>query len=154
VTITVWRLFKKRLRATAFTGDGARLYGGRWNSIGVSVVYASESRSLALLETLVHLGQRTALEHYLVSEIRIDSRRVKRLPDEDLPADWGSDPPSHSTQTIGDAWVADGASVGLWVPSTLVPGECNLLLNPQHPDFSTVELLEPEPFGLDPRLRS
>src|SRR5205814_1091186 len=85
VKIRAWRIFKPRHGASAFTGEGARRYGGRWNSKGVAVVYTAASCSLAALEMLVHLQNQQILKKYLVAEVSFDSRQVTRVDSARLP---------------------------------------------------------------------
>ena len=149
---TAWRIVKPHRVADAFSGDGARLFGGRWNSIGRSVVYAAESKALAALEILVHMGDDCLMDDYLCIPIRFDTRLARSLDLKSLPADWRKTPPTTSTQCLGDAWVSENLSAILDVPSVLIPGESNYLLNPRHPNFDKLKIGAPEPFEFDPRL--
>lgn len=148
-----WRIVKERYAASAFSGEGAALNGGRWNSHGVRVVYASATKSLAALELLVHLNP-PVFFRYRAYPIEFDDKLVEYLPRADLPPDWRSEPPAPSTQVIGDRWVRATRSVVLAVPSVLIRDEANYLLNPAHPDFRKVQIGESEEFALDPRLLS
>ena len=150
--VTAWRIVKPHRVAAAFSGEGARLFGGRWNAIGTPLVYAAESKSLAALEMLVHVDAAELLEAYLCIPVRFDRRLARALGFDSLPADWRAPLPPSSTQAIGDQWAASGVSAVLEVPSVLVPGESNYLLNPRHPSFSTLRIGAPEPFEFDPRL--
>jgi RES domain-containing protein len=152
VIISAWRIVKRKLAAQAFTGEGARVYGGRWNSPGIRVVYTSQSRALAALEILVHLESEEALEHYVMIEVRFNSVLVTSVEAFKLPADWQAEPAPLSLRSIGDGWVAAGVSAVLQVPSAIIPGESNFLLNPAHPDFSKLAFGKPSPFPFDPRL--
>lgn len=145
---------KARWADAAFDGDGARLYGGRWNSVGTRVAYASESAALAVLEVLVHLQSSAVLASYALVPVDVPAALVRALPPEALPPDWRTSPPPPSARAIGDAWVRDGSSVALWLPSAVVETERNLLLNPAHPDFAQVRVGEARPFALDARLRA
>lgn len=149
---TAWRIVKARHAATAFDGEGARRYGGRWNSPGVPLVYASESRSLSLLEVLAGLRSPGAVRGYSIIPATFDEGLVIDLLPPDLPDDWRRHPPPSATQWIGDEWAARKRSAVLRVPSALVPEECNYLLNPGHPDFSRIEVGEAVPVVIDPRL--
>jgi RES domain-containing protein len=148
-----WRIVKSHRAATAFDGEGARLYGGRWNSPGVPVVYCAGSVSLAVLELLVHLQRTAALTAYSLIALRFDEADVERLDRQRLPASWRDSPPPAATQAIGDGWLRANATPVLEVPSTVVPGESNFLVDPRHPGFTGLEIGSPEPFVLDPRLR-
>jgi RES domain-containing protein len=147
-----WRITKRRHARTAFSGEGARLYGGRWNRPGVPVVYVAESRSLAILEVLVHLDAPALLEKYVFLEADFDASLVIDLDRSSLPKNWQSDPVPEVIQAIGDRWIFSGDSTVLRVPSVLVPEESNFLLNPRHPDFAKIGISRPQAFRFDPRL--
>jgi RES domain-containing protein len=146
-----WRIVKTKHAPTAFTGEGAAKTGGRWNSRGVPIVYASSTQSLAALESLVHLNP-PVLFRYVAFHIRFDEALLETLSRKSLPADWSAQPPGSASQTIGDRWAQSARSAVLSVPSTIIPGEANYLLNPAHPDFRKIAIGEPEPFAFDPRL--
>jgi RES domain-containing protein len=148
---TAWRLTKTRYLPTAWNGEGARRTGGRWNSVGTAVVYASGTLSLALVETLVHLPS-GILAAYSAQRADFDDSLVTILEDAALPPDWRSDPPPAAARAIGDAWAVAGRSAVLRVPSVVVPMEFNYLLNPRHPDFARVTIEPPMPLVFDPRL--
>lgn len=150
--ITGWRIVKRRHAAAAFVGEGARLYGGRWNSPGVPAVYASESRALALLEVLAGLGNTAGLDAYVLIPAHFPESLVTAVNLGTLPEGWDTYPPPSAAQGVGNQWIKEGASAVLKVPSVLVPGEWNYVLNPRHPDFSAVRIGPPEPLLLDPRL--
>jgi RES domain-containing protein len=128
------------------------LYGGRWNSPGVPLVYVAESRALATLEILAGLQSRSTLEAYVLIEVAFAESLVEELQPESIPDEWRISPPRPETQAIGDRWVREARSAALRVPSVLVPTEFNFLLNPAHPEFGAIEIHEPTPFKLDPRL--
>ncbi len=151
MTIRAWRIVKTRHVAGAFTGEGARLHGGRWNSPGVAVVYTSGSQALAALELLVHLNPPVTFSLEVVP-VEFDAALVTRLDRAKLPADWRAEPAPASARALGDAWSRTGASAVLEVPSVIVPAESNYVLNPRHADFSQVRVGAGEAFVLDPRL--
>lgn len=150
--VSGWRIVKRRRADTAFDGEGSRLHGGRWNSPGVPVVYVAETRALAALELLAGLGSLPALSAYVLIETRFEEALVETLETGNLPAGWRASPPPAETQALGDVWVREARTAVLRVPSVLVPGEFNYLLNPAHPEFTTIEVGEPVPFELDSRL--
>jgi RES domain-containing protein len=152
LTITAWRIFKPKHAAGAFTGEGARRFGGRWNSKGTAVVYVAESLALAALEMLVHLQARQVLAAYLVAPVRFDDSLVQELGRRQLPANWRSDPAPTRLKALGDRWVADKRSAVLRVPSAIIETESNYLLNPGHSDFARVRIGTAEPFRFDARL--
>ena len=152
MNVSAWRIVKRKLAAEAFSGEGARLYGGRWNSPGVSVVYTAQSQSLAALELLVHLENSDLLREYVVIEARFDSSYVTRISKADLPQDWRANPPPPAARAIGDAWIAQEPSPVLELPSAIIPAESIFLMNPQHSAFSQIEIGEPLLFEFDLRL--
>ena len=137
---------------SAFDGEGARLYGGRWNSPGTRVVYVAGSVSLAVLEVLVHLGDAGVLSSYSLCAVEFGDGLIEPLDRSGLPAGWRSYPAPFALRGIGDAWVRDASSVVLEVPSAVIERESNYLINPMHPDFASVNVGEPEPFEFDSRL--
>ncbi len=138
----------------AFDGEGARLYGGRWNRRGTAVVYASESLALAALELLVH-AEPALLPDDLVSVAADvpDALGVESVAARELPRDWRRHPAPEALAERGTEWARSGRTAVLAVPSALVPRERNFLLNPAHPDFKKIRPHGPEPFALDARLR-
>lgn len=115
----------------------ARLFGGRWSSKGVRVVYAAESVALAVLKVLVHLDSGDVLTAYSLCSAEFDDSLVERLDRPALPANWRDYPAPARLQRVGDKWVASGSSAVLEVPSVIVETESNYLLNPAHPDFES-----------------
>jgi RES domain-containing protein len=152
VTVHAWRIVKARHAAGAFTGEGARRYGGRWNSKGTAVVYTAGSPSLAILEMLAHLDAHEILAGYLLAEVTFDESLVQEIDLARLPANWRSDPPPLELRALGDHWWAARASAALRVPSALVDMESNYLLNPAHPQFPAIAKRAFRPFRFDPRL--
>jgi RES domain-containing protein len=147
----VWRIVKEKHAATAFDGEGARLYGGRWNSRGTRLIYTSASLSLAALENLVHLTTPVAFR-YVALAVEFHDRLVERADTIALPTDCNEEPPPQTAQEIGDRWVREARSVALELPSVIIPGEFNYLLNPAHPDFKKITMSKPELFSFDQRL--
>ncbi len=150
--ISAWRITKGKYANKAFSGTGARKYGGRWNSPGTAMVYTSETQSLAVLEMLVHLDGPDLLQEYVLIGVEIEESLLRDLDPSILPRNWRTDPAPLLLRKIGDDWVVAQTSVALRVPSTLVPGESNLLLNPAHTDFQRVAIGKPFAFSFDPRL--
>jgi RES domain-containing protein len=146
-----WRIVKARHAASAFNGEGASQVGGRWNSRGTWVVYTSGTQSLAALETLVHLNPPVHFR-YVAFAITFDDALVETIRTAALPSDWNDEPPPPSTKAIGDRWVKQARSAVLELPSAIIPGESNYLLNPAHPHFRKIVIGKPEPFTFDPRL--
>lgn len=152
MSINAWRITKRRHVKTAFNGSGARKFGGRWNSPGTSIVYTSETQSLAVLEMLVHLEQADLLQAYVLIGITIEPGLMETLDYDRLPRNWRTVPGSIALRGVGDEWATNQSSVALRVPSVLVPLESNILLNPAHPDFQKLLIGEPVAFFFDERL--
>jgi len=135
----------------AFSGEGARLAGGRWNEVGTAVVYVSGSLALAALETFVHLRPLIPKQRFVFFTVSIPNTvRIERS--SELPSDWRISPAPQETQRLGTEWVKAARSAVLEVPSAVIPTECNYMLNPAHPDFKRIKLSEPRSFSFDPRL--
>ena len=147
----VWRLSKPRHVQAAFDGQGAKRDGGRWNHVGVPVVYASESAALATLELLVRLQDVRLLKNYALLHAEIPDDSVIDVDTSGFPATWRRYPHADATKDAGDAWIRSGASLALRVPSVVVPG-ANLLLNPAHPRFSEVVVGDALTDAFDARL--
>lgn len=152
-TVQLYRLVHQQWAAQAFDGEGAYLYGGRWNNKGQRCIYTAGSEALAVLEILVHLNNRAALRQYRLFQLSVDSSAVLQLSQENLPANWRAQPAGADTARLGDDWLQQKASLALAVPSVLAPRETNILLNPQHSQFKGClsSLVELE-FMPDPRL--
>jgi RES domain-containing protein len=151
--IVAWRLVKQRQAETAFSGEGARLYGGRWNHRGTSVVYLSGSLSLAALELFVHLGPDDIQLQLVSIDVEIPKNvQIENIEPGALPPNWRQEPPPDSTKEIGTRWIQSGRSAVLRVPSVIIPVEQNFVLNPQHPAFEQLIIGEPRPFSFDSRM--
>ncbi len=150
--LSAWRIVRRHRGVTAFNGEGARLFGGRWNRKGTPMIYLSESRALAALELLVHLDRADLLSGYVSIEARLDDAWVERCSLDSLPQGWHQLPIPLGVQDIGEEWARSRRSVALCVPSAVVPGEFNYLLNPRHPGFGEVQIGAAARFCLDLRL--
>jgi RES domain-containing protein len=149
---TIWRITSRRHAGHAYDGEGARLWGGRWNRPGVPIVYCSLALSLAALEYFVHLEPDMAPSLVAVAADLPAGLAAESLVWRSLPAHWRSYPAPERLQKLGTAWVRSGRSAILLVPSSVIPHERNVLLNPTHPDFSKIKLHKAEPFSFDPRM--
>ncbi len=148
--LTVWRIVTEQHAATAFSGEGARLYGGRWNPKGIALIYTAQSQSLAALEMLAQDIPLRA--RYVIMPAKVPKQLIEHYNLQQLPPNW-RDPAVRSTlQMIGATWVKTGCSAVLAVPSVIIPTELNYLLNPHHPDFVKIEFGQAAPFTLDMRL--
>ncbi len=149
---SAWRIVLESEAATAFSGEGAWRYGGRWNSRNVRVIYASEHQSTAALEVFVHNKPFNPNEKYKAFRLEWPDRSTKRFPAEKLPANWRIFPPPMETREIGDHWVQQRRSAVLALPSAISPADTNFLLNPEHPDFKQIRIAPPVDYEFDPRL--
>ncbi len=148
----VWRISKSKYAHSAFSGEGARLFDARWNFAGTPMVYTSTSLALAAIEFFVHLDPSEAPTGLVSLAADVpDNPAVERVEIGQLPDGWRSTD-NKSLQQLGSDWVKLQRSVALIVPSAAVEGEWNVLLNPQHPDFSKVQIDEPRPFHYDERM--
>ena len=147
-----WRIVRRRFASEAATGEGSRLFGGRWNSRGVRVVYASTSLALAAIETFVHIEPRllprdlVSIEGEIPEGITIGKVELKALP-----SNWHATG-SGSLHRFGDDWIRDAETAALLVPSAAIRGERNVLLNPSHSDFRKIKFSKPEAFEFDARM--
>jgi RES domain-containing protein len=148
---SVWRIVQRKYAKEAFSGEGSSKYGARWNQKGTAV-YCSENESLAQLEVLVRTQRAKDLALYVLIEARVPEELIETLRREDLPEDWNALPESNTTREMGTKWATEKRSAVLGVPSVVTPSELNFLLNPEHPDFSKIEIGNPKPVGWDPRL--
>lgn len=149
----IWRI--ARVAHQALDGEGARLYGGRWNSEGVPVVYAAESLSLAVLEYLVHVDPALIPDDLIAMELALpDDPALGAVVDPGLfPAgDWRTYPAPEWQAELGDLWIEDATFLWLAVPSAIVPEEHNVLVNPRHSRVADVRIVGTRPFRFDRRL--
>ncbi len=148
----LYRIAKKE-HVGDLTGTGARINGGRWNHKGTSIIYASESRSLAALEFLVHLDLPTLPRNLKIATLEISGRiKPKEIKKSRLPANWRSYPAPSELADIGSRWATSSSSLLLRVPSAVVEHEFNFLINPLHPEMKSASISRIEDFIFDERL--
>lgn len=147
----IWRICREPY--AAFSGEGARRFGGRWNSRGVPMVYASTSLALAAIELFVHLepGQAPNDLVYLSATLP-EEEPARTLQSADLPPTWWTDNALDATRKLGDAWIAARSSLALLAPSVPIRAEWNVLVNPLHPYMSKLQIDPPQPFVFDARM--
>ena len=151
----IWRICRKRHLASAFSGEGARRGSGRWNSAGVPIAYASEVLSLAAIEYFVHVDSEDMSTDLMAicAEVPIESAELVERKEQmlsALPVNWRFE--SGVTRGIGDAWANRMESLWLPVPSVVIDGEWDVLINPLHPDISKMKIVEMKPFRFDERM--
>jgi RES domain-containing protein len=151
--VSGWRIVKQKHASEAFSGEGARLFEGRWNSAGVRMVYCSEHVSLAALEILVHTQPVTIHDKFQAFRVAWDARLMTAIELANLPKGWNAYPPTAASKSIGDNWIESDRSPVLALPSVIVPLERTFLLNPGHRDFGKIKIKRAGSFVFDPRLR-
>jgi RES domain-containing protein len=152
----IWRLCRAPYATEAFSGEGARRFGGRWNSRGMPMVYASSSLALAAIELFVHLepGQAPRDLVYL-SAILPEGEPARSLQPSELPPAWWTDDidaGAGSTRDPGDSWMRERSSLALMVPSVPIRVEWNVLVNPLHPRVAELKIEASQPFVFDARM--
>jgi len=141
----------KRKRASDIDGTGAALYPGRWNKKGSPVLYAGETREIALLETIVHTPPMFLPDlDLLIIEIPDDS--ITEIKESDLPSNWFRYPAPSILAEIGEEWRAKGHTIALKVPSAIISTSSNFILNCHHKDYHKVKIRDHQPFRFDLRL--
>ena len=138
--------------ARDLSGEGARRFGNRWNSPGTALLYTAESRALALVEVWASSGQDLLADVFVMLELQLPASRDLYAHVDSLPPGWDSLPALPASKQIGDAFVRAGQHLGLWVPSVVVPGDLNLILNPRHAAMAKVKIVSDGRFSIDPRL--
>ena len=147
-----FRLSREKF-SDVLTGKGAALKGARWNSIGVELIYCAANRSLAMAEVAVHLSLASLPDDYVMLTIFIpDDISIKKLKESDLPQDWNLFPHPNSTQAIGDRFVIAHEYCVMQIPSVVTKGDFNLLINPHHPEFSKIKIIDKAKFPFDRRI--
>jgi RES domain-containing protein len=150
--VVAWRIIKAKHASTAFSGEGARLFEGRWNSSGVRMVYCSEHLSLAALEILVHTRPLMVPGKFRAFHVAWDNALMISVKESELPRGWNAEPPGPASKRIGNEWIKNAGSAVLALPSVIVPLERTFLLNPHHSDFRKIKIIDSGDFVLDPRL--
>lgn len=148
----VYRLSKEAYK-NDLSGIGAEKYGGRWNSRGTRLIYTSESRALAKLELAVNLALHRIPKNYYLTTIELPSECIMEYDVRLLKGkDWKHNPPIKFTQKEGDGFVKSVETLALKVPSAVVQGDYNYLINPNHPNIQKIEIVRVEKFSFDMRL--
>ena len=140
--------------STDLSGNGSRLFGGRWNSEGHYALYTSVNRSLALLETIAHTPAKLfqAKNYILVTVFVSDKVSQEFIEEENLPNNWDALDLQHVTQKIGDNFLEEQKSLLLRVPSVLMPEEFNYIINPLHFSMKQVKVIRQREIKFNDRL--
>ena len=149
--MVVYRISKLKY-ANDLSGKGAKLFGGRWNLPGYAMLYTSSHISLAFLEMLVNANRRQLKSNFQVMCIEIpDSLQIKEIALKDLPSNWRKGIGADELQSYGSSWLKEGKEAICKVPSAIIPFEKNVLINPEHPDFSKIKLVDSFSLDIDER---
>jgi RES domain-containing protein len=157
MTMSLWRIAVEAPTYTAndLSGAGAKITGGRWNSVGTPLVYTATNIALATIETVLHVrGGGLPFNRFLVRIDVPDSVWAARVVLDPLPGGWDAVPSGMTSRTTGDAWAASSSSALLLVPSVSVPDEYNVLISPQHPDVTSITATTMKRWIYDPRFFS
>ncbi len=148
----VFRLARKKYKIE-LSGKGASVTGARWNSKGTEIVYCAQSRALAMAEVVVHLSLTVLPKDFVMLTITIpDDIIIASLDTNLLQRDWNVFPNSFTTQIIGDEFIRKNETCILKVPSAVVKGDFNYLVNPYHVDFGSIKITSQEDFPFDKRI--
>ncbi len=150
--MTVYRIVRGKYRED-LSGTGAELFGGRWNSKGTKMLYTASSIALAMTEVAVHIPFGILPKGFFVISITLPKVKIQKVSLDSLEGtSWDSHPPSHITQQIGDAFIKNAKHLVLEVPSVVVPGDVNYLINPLHKNSDQLKITATHPFRFDHRL--
>jgi len=148
----IWRICRARFAGEAFSGQGARRFGGRWNSPGVPMVYSSSSLALAAMELFVHLEPNQQPDDLVsIAALLPEGEPAMRLEPSKLPSRWWSDN-FKPLRVIGDKWIHENKSLAIEVPSAALRMEWNVLVNPLHPAIAKLKVDPPQAFHFDARM--
>lgn len=146
-----YRIVQAEWAASAMTGEGARLFGGRWNPQGVPAVYLADSRALAALEIIVNAPREVTSLSWRIFEVDVPDALIEIVKPDALPRDWQALPSSPGARLHGQRCLQSGG-LAFKLPSAVIPEEFTLLLNPLHPNFGKLRVSEPKVFRFDPRV--
>jgi RES domain-containing protein len=148
----VYRLCNE-IYSNDLSGTGAKMFGGRWNSKGIPMLYSSEHISLATLEMIVHNHFKDfAVELALVKIALPTGIELQEIKAQKLKEDWIED--ASYTRFMGNQFVQSGDQLAIKVPSVIITEEFNILINPLHKDFKKVKITAIKNFRTDKRLVS
>ena len=136
-------------------GDGGLHASARWHTVGKRIAYTATSQALATLEIAVNLNNPKSIPSYRILEVEVPDDLILTLEIADLPVGWDrKDDEPLAARRVGDIWLSSGLSVALQIPSSIIPGENNILINPAHTDFSQITYDAPLEFPFDPRIKA
>jgi RES domain-containing protein len=147
----VYRIQKAKY-ANDISGTGSTLVSGRWHQAGKQpILYTSSNISLAILECLVHLPTVVKPPDLVLLTIDVPDKSIVTIDAKNLPENWNKKGYFDDVQQWGTKWLQDLSSLAILVPSVTSPDH-NILVNPRHPDFSHVKIVDSRPITLDDRL--
>jgi len=152
--MVIYRITKQRYK-NILSGKGAEIYGGRWNSIGTPALYTSENRALSVLELLVHTPKGILPPKYTILTLNVPAKfedQIISIPRNKLPKNWNALQPEVESMEIGDKYFTEFKTLGIIVPSTIIKGENNIILNPIHVSFNEITITTKLEVELDERL--
>jgi len=149
---TAWRICQSRWATTAFSGAGAAEFAGRWNSPGRKAVYCASTRALAAMEILANVEEKSILRKASFVAIAVDIPEDLVFLPKTLPGDWRRTPVAPGPRKFGDKFLDRGRYPAMRVPSVVILGEFNFVLNPLHARFADLKIGHPEIFRFDPRV--
>lgn len=135
------------------SGQGAKIYGGRWNSVGNAMLYTSCTPSLSMLEFACNASGIAKTNQTSLLTLKLEAKvRIETLTINDLPDNWQQVPAPDSLKMIGNNWIKSNKTLALKVPSAIMPLEYNLLINPLHKDFSKLVIENVVDMNIDNRI--
>ncbi len=144
----------RTIYARDLSGEGARSVGGRWNNPVIPCLYTSESRALAVLEYTVNVNIQQIPRALSITTIQIPDRPIRVLTVQDLPGDWKASPAPSSTKDFGSRLLLEAKEPVIKIPSTVIPGEFNYLLNPKHRESKKFTIIDVSGFVYDLRIKT
>jgi RES domain-containing protein len=149
---TAWRICQMRWAATAFSGAGSEEFPGRWNSAGRKMVYCATTRALAAMEILANVEEKSILRKASFVAIAVEIPEAFIFLPRTLPGDWRRTPVTPGPRKFGDKFLDRGRYPAMRVPSVVILGEFNFVLNPLQARFADLKIGRPEMFQFDPRV--
>lgn len=150
----IYRIDRKKRQHNTLSGIGAEIYGGRWNLPGTRAVYCAGSRSLAILEMLVHMDMKHVPNDRIIVKIEVPNEKLIQYYDrKNLPPNWNKFPYKHNSQQVFSDWInLEDVGPVLALPSAVVPEEWNFIINPLHQKMNKIRVVEVQPLAIDERL--
>ena len=148
----VYRIGKTK-HASDLTGEGSKLFGGRWNHKLTPCIYTSESRALALLEYTVNISIEEIPRALSIAVFEIPSAGIQFIPEDQLPGNWRHIPAPSSTKYFGTNLLKASVNATFKIPSSVITEEYNYILNPLHQDSKHFRILDIEDFVYDVRIK-